>query len=259
MKKLLLPLMAPILIWSSCSVEEPLDSEKPLILEITINGEDAHHSGHAHEHEFFNVNTDSTALIGWEVSDNMELSELRMDIHPNFDGHGHGKKAEYDPFGWERIIPLSGKLQSGTESMQVPENVLAGPYHLDFLLLDKTGNISESVLIELFLLHPSQPTFNLLTPVEPIAFTKGSTFELSATVEDDEDLELVMIELLPHDGGEHLFEKEIGLKTQVETSYELKELISIPNSVEAGEYELKFIIKDHDGHMTIMEYEMTIN
>lgn len=259
MKKLLLPIMAFTFIWSSCSEEETLDSEKPLILEITINGEDAHHSSHSHDHKTFEISADTVSLIGWEVSDNMELSELRMDIHPNFDGHSHGKKADYDPFSWEKIVPLSGKLQSGTETMEVPENVLAGPYHLDLLLLDKSGNISESVLIDVILTHPSQPTFSLLTPAEPIVFSKGSTFELSGTVEDDEDLEEVMIELLPHDGGEHIFEKEIELKAQVETSYELKELIGIPANAESGEYELKIIIKDHDGHMTIRAYEMTIN
>jgi hypothetical protein len=261
MKQLIWSLMAFTLIFSSCGEEEePLDNIKPVIREIKINDEDAHHDGHDHGHEKFEMASGAATEVEWEVNDDIELSELRMDIHANFDGHSHGKKAgDYELFSWEKIISLSGKLQSGSESIDVPNDILGGPYHLDILLLDKTGNVSESVLIDVMITHPSQPTFSLKTPAEPIVAAKGGNFELTGDVVDDEDLEEVIIELIPHDGGDHIFEKEIELKDQVETTYEVKEMIGIPSDAEAGEYELIIKIKDHDGHMSIVEYEIEVN
>jgi uncharacterized membrane protein len=77
-------------------------------------------------------------------TDDRELSEYKIDIHENFDSHGH-EKPQSEP--WVKIIigELSGKKQEINLTITIPETAESGPYHFDMKCLDAAGNESRYI------------------------------------------------------------------------------------------------------------------
>ena len=70
--------------------------------------------------------------------DNEALSQYKIDIHSNFDCHGHARKTE----DWTvlEVIDLSGSEQQVSRSLTVPTDVTAGAYHFQIQVIDAAGN-----------------------------------------------------------------------------------------------------------------------
>lgn len=131
---------------SLTSCKKDNDEEAPKITEVRINGELAG--------EHIHVDAASTIEIQIKLTDNEALSQLKIDIHGNDDGHAHGGEEEAHSGSaqgsWEElaIVQLTGTEQTITRSFIVP-NTVRGEWHLSLRAIDSKGNESPERLIEL--------------------------------------------------------------------------------------------------------------
>jgi hypothetical protein len=85
------------------------------------------------------------------LSDNEELGSYSIDIHNNFDGHGHStepetcisdlEKTPLNPYSYEESFSLDAKLKEFTtnKTLTIPEGSDEGDYHLTLTVIDKAG------------------------------------------------------------------------------------------------------------------------
>jgi hypothetical protein len=84
-------------------------------------------------------------------SDDVALSQYKIDIHHNFDCHGHGGGAgpgislpdvpnQTEDWTVLEVVNLSGKEQIVNRTLPVPANVTAGAYHFFIQVIDEAGN-----------------------------------------------------------------------------------------------------------------------
>lgn len=136
MKKKSLLLVVPFVMgysFSACS-DDDADTTKP---EIQL-----------HEPE-----DGDSLLIGDNVhfeadfTDNEELGSYLIEIHNNFDGHGHkasAMRASDEAFSFKRSYDLVGLRNSHVHhhDITIPENATPGAYHLVVYCTDAAGNQS---------------------------------------------------------------------------------------------------------------------
>ncbi|MDR1581918.1 MAG: DUF4625 domain-containing protein [Prevotellaceae bacterium] len=89
-----------------------------------------------------------------EFSDNEMLASYKVDIHPNFDNHGHAttkSATETVDFEFEHTWTITGKNKAvHHHEIKIPEDATPGHYHLMVYCLDAAGNESHiAVNIEL--------------------------------------------------------------------------------------------------------------
>lgn len=128
----------------SCAKEkiDASDTEKPQFVETRLNGnvitEDI-------EGELF---ADSTNTVEIVISDNVELSQINLNIHFADGEHNHTARiTENDAFSFGPVIKnLSGKTSKVAFDFQIPKDVMTGEYHIETILLDKSGNQNAKVL-----------------------------------------------------------------------------------------------------------------
>jgi hypothetical protein len=115
------------------SCKEDSDTEKPLINLIEPAEGDALQIGGAHGVHF-----------EVEFTDNEDLASYKVNIHPNFDGHGHTTYSSIEEvvdFEYEKSWELSGRNASvHHHEITIPENVKSGAYHLMVYCTDAAGN-----------------------------------------------------------------------------------------------------------------------
>ena len=240
---------------ASCGDDEQVDSTAPQILEALVNSED-------HDIE---LNAGEKAALQVEVSDNDELSELKVDIHDLFDGHSHGKSTST----WEmtKIYSLSGATSLVQDSLEVPSPVIAGPYHFVFRLVDASGNESEFKEVEFVVRNGGEAQFNVTSPdfSTEVHAPKGEAFNMEGSITDDQDLAEILIRISEEEEHSHkksgapIYEEDIDLTGTNDTSFDLSTLdITIPTTAETGYYKLLISAKDNDGNYGVYEAEIHV-
>ena len=245
--------------FTSCDDEEEQDVTAPVIQEATIDGED---------HDIMVAAGDEMHL-DVHVTDNEALGELKMDVHDIFDGHDHKSAVK-----WSEVmtVQLSGKEQHVHEHMDVPQDAMAGPYHVIFRLIDEEGNEGEFAELDFMISNASQPQINITDPDfgSEVDAPKGSTLILQGTITDDTDLEEILIKLTEeHDDHDHknstegeIYEADFDLTGTNDTSWDFQAdgnvNIAIPANAETGHYKLEVVAVDNEGNMNIFEGEVDI-
>ena len=92
------------------------------------------------------VNSTDTIEVTFRLTDDIELSQYKVDIHNNFDCHGHGKVETTDWYVIS-IEDVAGKDETITRRLPVPTNVTSGNYHFHMFATDAAGNNAESAVI----------------------------------------------------------------------------------------------------------------
>jgi hypothetical protein len=124
--------------------KEPKDTQAPIFGEIGVNGKLISIDT---EGELF---ADSTNTISVTLTDDMELSEMNLNIHIVDGEHNHDAKARTsevaEPFTYGPVVKtLKGKSDHVFFSFDIPANAQAGEYHLEIIALDKMGNKKEII------------------------------------------------------------------------------------------------------------------
>ena len=136
--------------------------------------------------------------------DNDALSQYKIDIHNNFDCHGHGggsapsvapPDVENQTIDWSiiDIQNISGTSAPVNRTLNVPENVTAGNYHFQIQVVDVSGNDNPAAnFFALKIKNPLDDTPPQITVDEPatssFSVKKGENIRFIGQVTDDRSL-----------------------------------------------------------------------
>ena len=225
------------------------------------------------EDDVFVVKGGETIDIMVVFSDDEALSEYKVDVHNNFDCHGHGNASatgtpspsvENQTTDWTvlEIKALEGLEQTVELSFQAPENVTTGSYHFSLQVLDEAGNDNA---------FGNTYTINALNPLDEVAPTIGVSEPSSSSFSAAKGSNLVfkglvMDERSLSDGGNGVvfltytdlssgnsFSTDIAFvfDETVEISYDFDFEYLIPNTLTVGTY--RFSLNAFDGVRNVAE------
>lgn len=150
MKKSIL-ILASLCALFSCKNDddETQDLQKPTFSKVLVNTIDSNTSGEIE----IELNEDKGDTLQFEITtnDNIELSQLQIEVHEALDAHDHARLAETPvqkdtlAFG-PKIYDLSGTNMTTNVFVTVPKTVVHGEYHLECVVLDKSGNRTEKIV-----------------------------------------------------------------------------------------------------------------
>ena len=214
-------------------------------------------------------------------SDNEALSQYKIDLHNNFDCHGHGSGAtpgiflpptSGDTEDWTLLIikNISGKEVIENFEISVPENVTAGVYHFIIQLIDESGNDASTTSI--YSLKVSSPTDNMLPELliksptnSSITVQKGDVITFEGTVNDDRNLGLggngmIFLSYLNKTSG-NVFStntyKVFGVADGKSSSFNLS--YTIPNTLVTGNYTYSLVAFDGVRNVSeVKPFEVTV-
>lgn len=137
-------------------------------------------------------------------NDDNALSQYKVDIHNNFDCHGHGggsapsvvvPNVENQTTDWTvlDIKELSGVSSPVNRTLDVPENVTAGNYHFHIQVIDEAGNDSPfASFYSIKIKNPLDDTPPQIIVKEPVdrsfSIKKGETIRFVGQVTDERSL-----------------------------------------------------------------------
>jgi hypothetical protein len=121
-------------IFSSCDETDKGDTTKPVIDLIEPE-----------EGVALRIGSENGVHLEMDLSDNEMLASYKVEIHNNFDNHGHTRAGnEAVPFAFEKTWDVSGKknVHIHHHEIKIPANAAEGNYHLMIYCTDAAGNES---------------------------------------------------------------------------------------------------------------------
>ncbi|WP_410878213.1 DUF4625 domain-containing protein [Myroides sp. DW712] len=125
--------------FTSCSSDDSTDTQKPEVNLIAPK-------------EGAKLEVGKDIHFDMEVSDNEGLGSYNVDIHNNFDGHGHSGEnhthaistlaVDTKPFAYNKTWDLGGKKNDDVHHHEIiiAADATPGKYHFVVKVLDKAGN-----------------------------------------------------------------------------------------------------------------------
>jgi hypothetical protein len=141
----------------------------------------------------FHVRSGDTLAVDLMISDDVALSQYKIDIHSNFDCHGH--KLNTEDWSVVEIGNLSGQEQVISRWFKVPSYVTAGEYHFQIQAIDKAGN--DDPLANIYAIKvmndtdEEAPVLSLDNPNPDngrLSLRKGQSYTFSGLVRDNYSL-----------------------------------------------------------------------
>ena len=200
--------------------------------------------------------------------DNNALSQYKIDIHNNFDCHGHNGaltpgfsapnlSMKTETWNVQRIGTLNGTEHIQNFLLEIPKNITAGNYHFSLQVLDKSGNEQENrrffnlnILNPLDIIPPSIENI-IIEGVFQNTIKRGATLKVKGLVKDNKNLGeggngVVFISYKDDKSGNsfatnafHAFRDEDGNEYDFELNF------TIPQTLSEGFY--TFYLKAFDG------------
>ena len=230
----------------SCKDEESKDLTPPAITIISPDTDEKVDGGESIE-------------VRGTITDNSGLSQYKLEIHDDFDGHWHLKKAPA-AFEWDTIVNLSGTSHDLKLDIAVPSDVQAGPYHFVIRATDKDGNEADFVersikmrnmddtivpMISNLAFTPSPGSNNTIT------LSGGNQLGVSMDVSDDQELEKYEFVVIHKSSGhKHRLETTLsGNSDHISSSYTF-------DGSRKGLYDFIVVLVDHKGNRVVEEVEV---
>jgi hypothetical protein len=256
--------------------QKPKDTTRP-----TINS-----STHLHGLMNGRITAGSKLEVHYKVQDDVELRELKIDIHNNFDGHSHGRLSGGAAFEWDTIIRLGGTSREQEIDVMIPATALAGPYHVGLFVTDASGNQGDSKYLDFEITSPSQPSImlnGLLAYPQENDMEPGDTLVLNGTASDNEALEEIEIKIEEEEheggrisgsiGGTPLYKREFKPSTHASlftngnkefnfSNIAVADRARMPANIPSGQhkdFELLVKAKDTDGNVRLVKYKLHVH
>ena len=263
-----LSLLAIPFLLLSCSDDNSVDVNAPSmqILSLTPPPAAGEICGTT-EDTVFTIRGGETLEAELVFSDNQALSQYKVDIHNNFDCHGHGGSATpgipapnvasvTEDWTVLALEGISGTSEAVTLSLKAPENITAGAYHFQVQVLDESGN--DNPLANFYSIrayHPDDeepPVLTVESPTESsLAAQKGETLRFEGQVTDNFSLSeggngLVFISYTDLGSG-NTFSTDafVALDGGVGKSYDFELEFEVPQTIKAGDYRVR--VDAYDG------------
>lgn len=131
--------------------------------------------------------------------DDNNLSQLKIDVHNNFDCHGHSSSLAPNinvpsiqnrtlDFNFQKIYNLNGIEQKVEVILEIPANVTAGFYHLGIYLIDEYGNEAPSVFYDVKIINPLDtipPDLQVSSTNHSVNIARGQLLTIGGKVTDN--------------------------------------------------------------------------
>jgi hypothetical protein len=198
-----------------------------------------------------------TLELQLKLTDNKGLSQLKIDIHENFDCHGH--KSAVSPWQVLDLTDLSGTEQIITKTIAVPVNATAGTYHFQIRVLDESGNEAGGSSAYSILLKNTTdtvpPTLTVDYPTTTLTMNRGQNIEVYGNVTDDQPLDGSRLELVyfTPSGNRQLAWTNL-LNSSAGNSYNYDFNYIIPTTLVPGAYEFQVRAFDAVGNSTFSRF-----
>ncbi len=242
-----------IFLFSACKFEvdktppsiELLSSSHPLISDTIC--------GSLEPDNVFRLRSGETLQLQIRFSDNEALSQYKLDIHHNFDCHGH-KNITVNPWQLLRIVDISGKELIENISIPVPDDATAGNYHFQVRCIDMEGNDAGALQAYSIVVQNTHdtvpPQINISSPSgEIISHNKGETLLVSGRVSDNEDLAGGRLELVYFTlSGNKSEALSFPLNASHGSSYDFQLSFVLPQSLPKGDYPFELRAYDAVGN-----------
>jgi len=219
------------------------------------------------EDTVFTIRGGETLEVELIFFDNQALSQYKVDIHNNFDCHGHGGAAApgipvpnvgsiTEDWTVLDLEALSSQSETVTLSLIAPENITAGAYHFQIQVLDESGN--DNPLANFYSIrayHPDDeepPVLTVESPTESsLTAQKGETLRFEGQVTDNFSLSeggngLVFLSYTDLSSG-NTFSTDafVAFDESSGQSYDFDLAFAVPQPIQAGDYRVR--IDAHDG------------
>jgi hypothetical protein len=187
------------------------------------------------------------------LKDNEGLSQYKIDIHENFDCHGH-KAITVSPWQVLQIVDINGTDLTETKTISVPANATAGTYHFQIRLLDLSGNEAGGSEAYSILLTNEQdsiaPTLSITSPAQStVSLNRGQVLSVSGNVSDNEALDGGRLELVYFTlSGNRVVASTLNLDASMGTNYNYNLNYTLPTSLPTGNYEFEMRVFDAVGN-----------
>lgn len=247
--KYLLVLLGFGLLFISCKKE--VDETPPVIQNMTIDGE---------TDEIY-LPIESTFEITALINELGGKGQMKLDIHSNFDGHGH--KVDLVDYSYVKIYDIEGENYTYSDNPTIPENAKAGPYHVGLFAIDEAGNESNEAVMDLIITRLDAPQVNFTAPdfSNDLSYAPGDTIHLEGVVVDDESLVEIIVSLKQINGDGEAYENDFDLTSSPQSwafqaDGNLK--IVIGSSLPSGKYSLLIRAEDNLGNITLHREELNL-
>lgn len=195
------------------------------------------------------IKSTDSLVMNLLFSDDEQLSQYKIDIHNNFDCHGH-RGPSTNTWNLQKIIELEGTEKAVREVLLVPNDVTAGNYHCSVLLLDESGNQASTTHYSLSMQNQTDTIPPSVVMTHPnsssLSLQKGATLNVQGTLTDNHDLEHGRMELIYFTpSGNKSTAKTISIDQTAGNNYPYQFNYTIPNSFAAGTYD--FEVRAYDG------------
>ncbi|GAA5042614.1 hypothetical protein GCM10011506_45280 [Marivirga lumbricoides] len=223
------------------SIDKGPDIEKPTIVMVDTSPQAKEGLVcNSTEQNIIYVSTGNSVVLNLRFTDNLNLSQYKIDVHNNFDCHSHSRILGSS---WQllKIENINSNDLSIKEELQVPEDALAGDYHLQILCLDEAGNEADPLIYSIKVenaIDNVPPQISLSEPSSgTVNITRGEELSFSGSITDNNSLSNGKIEITYKDpkGTEFFPIQEFFPEEQgTEASFDLK--LKIPPSATTGKH-----------------------
>jgi copper(I)-binding protein len=212
----------------------------------------------------------ATFTILGAVTDNQDLSQVKITMHNAFDGHTH-RTAEADTFRLDTVINVSGVAANLNKAIKLPADAASGPYHIMIQALDKAGNRSEMVELDVEVTNAKQPK---IVSISSALGGSDTTYQLNLNGEsyiqdtmkvefdspsDVKKIEIIFFEVTKNSNGEET-EKETHRRTsELKPPFPLGSMF-IGYNVEKSkfkqntDYEVKVIVENAEKYKSFQHF-----
>jgi len=201
--------------------------------------------------------------ITLEFTDDKALSQAKFDIHNNFNCHGHKNQKSGVIWNVIDIVQLQGTKQQITVTLQPPENVVTGNYHLGIMAVDLEGRIAEPVFLDLKLLNPDDmepPWIVLDSPYQNQSISLQNEFTIRGTIYDNMALGNGSLELYILSPSNIEFTiARIDFPSNTTEAFEFTYNYTAAPFFQPGNYVLKCIAKDASNNETTLNRNLLFN
>lgn len=266
-------MLLPAMLFFAACEDEGVDISNPVmeIQQLTPAPKQGEVCG-AMEDTVFNVSNGQTLDFIVLFKDDAALSQYKIDIHNNFDCHGHGGAStpgvalpnitnQTTDWNLQDIVSLAGQEALVERSLEVPENVTAGTYHFQIQILDESGN--DNPLANVYSIKAlnardiEAPQMSVIKPAGDFSSSKGDAVSFEGTVTDNYSLSeggngLLFLTYTDLSSGNTFTTNAVfPFDNTVDKSYDFNFDYTVPNTLTAGTY--LFTLRAHDGVRNVAE------
>jgi hypothetical protein len=196
-----------------------------------------------------------------KITDDESLSQYKIDIHNDFDGHGHDKSS-IQPWLTVVLGDMTGREFYLTGKIGVPSTAAAGWYHVVVTASDASGNQSDFQLRSIRISNPADtinPAVTIQNPTEGQTFTIGTTIPVQANISDNSGVYMVNVKVNRPNSASLLYTSTDTISSSP-TSYVLNKTISTSGIAwTQGSYVLTVKVYDTYYNQTESKINLIIN